>query len=369
MLNNKINWQKQFDIEVQSLTEISKKIGQSDDYYVYIIWKMYEDHPIPFYIGKGHYQRIARHEMNSEFPNNIYKTRIINKHKKLGIECGYSIVHFFGDENAALSTEVDLIALIGRADLNQGPLANKTDGGDGTLGHFAPKGGNSHSARPVIANGKRYSCLKDAGSALKIDPGTVAARIKNGWKGYYYENEGQRAQSKIILGRYRKPVMVLGQKFISASDASRKLNMDIRMIAKRIKYGWKGYYYLEDGQLPRRTTWGKRKDKVAVVIRGQEFSTVAEAVKATGESMAMISKRCLSSNFKDYSRLDGKFIAKSCPPKNPEAVFVNETYFESIGKAAIALDITTGGVTYRCKSKNYPNWRFANIEKQNKESL
>ena len=48
----------------------------------------------------------------------------------------------------------------------------------------------------------------------------------------------------------------------------------------------------------------------------------------------MISKRCLSSNYPDYSRSDGKVIEKLTPPKSPEGVLVGGTYFESIGKAA-----------------------------------
>lgn len=364
-----INWVDQLEAEITSLKEATKLIGDSDDYYVYIIWKMYTENPIPFYVGKGHWQRLAKHEMKSDENSNVYKTNIIKKHKRLDINCGYTIINLFKDEEEALIKEKELISLIGRADLKQGPLTNKTEGGDGTLGHLALKGGDSHSARPVIADNKRYSCLRDAGKALGIISGSVSFRINNGWEGYFYEDEGQKIQTKTILGRYRKPVIIQGKKYISASEASRKLNMDVRMISKRIGYGWEGYYYIDEGQLPRKTVWSGRQDKVAVIIRGMEYETVAEAMKETGETTSMISKRCLSSNFADYSRVDGKIENKKTPPKFPEAVVINSITYNSLGIAARHLKITGDSVSYRCRSSNYPNWQFKNKEKQEKESF
>ncbi len=364
-----VNWADQLGVEITSLNEAKRLIGDSDDYYVYIIWKMYNENPIPFYVGKGHWQRLIKHEMKSDENNNVYKTNIIKKHKKLGINCGYTIINLFEDEEEALIKEKELISLIGRTDLKQGPLANKTEGGDGTLGHLAPKGGDSHSARPVIANDIRYSCLKGASKALGVGSGSISSRINNGWKGYFYEDEGQKTQTKTVLGRYRKPVMVQGKKYISASEASRKLNIDVRMVCKRISYGWEGYYYIDEGQLPRKTIWGTRKDKVAVIIRGEKYETIAEAVKKTGENTAIISKRCLSSNFSDYSRIDGKIENKVTPPRFPEAVVIDSIEYNSLGIAAEHLKLTDGGVAYRCRSDNYPDWQFKNKEKQEKESF
>lgn len=364
-----IEWKEQLEMDILTRSEASRLIGDSKEYYVYILWKMYSDYPIPFYVGKGHLQRLIKHEMKSEEKNNIYKSRIITKHKNLGIDIGYSIYNFFENEKVALSTEKELIQLIGRADLGNGSLTNKTDGGDGTLGHLAPKGGDSHSARVVVADNIRYSCLKDASTVLGITSSALMSRIRNGWPGYFYEDEGQRPQSKEILGRYRKQVVVEGQKFISASEASRVLELDVRMICKRISYGWEGYYYVEEGQLPRKTIWGSRTDKVPVIIRGITYSTVAEAVKATGESTAMVSKRCLSSNFSEYSRVDGKVIEKELPPRFPEEVLIESRCFKSLGEAAEFHNITDGGVAYRCRSENYPDWQFKNKEKQKKESF
>lgn len=363
------NWEEQLEIDIISRKEVSELIGDSEDYYVYILWKMYTKFPVPFYIGKGHLQRIIRHEMKSDENNNIYKSRVIKKHKILSIDIGYSIYSFFEKEEEALNTEVDLVQLIGRYDLENGPLTNRTDGGDGALGHLAPKGGDSHSARPVIADNKRYSCLKDAGEALEIHSGAVSSRIKNGWPGYFYEDEEQVTPSKSILGRYKKPVFVEGRKYKSLSEAGEKTGYGFKQIAKRIKYGWQGYYYLDEGQLPRKTIWGSRTDKVAVIIRGKEYPTIAEAVKATGETTAMVSKRCLSSNTPEYSRLDGKIETKSTPPKFPEEVSIESKIFSSLAEAGRFHNMTGGGVANRCRNNSYPDWFFTNKKKQGKESF
>lgn len=363
------NWAKDLKVEILTKTEVSQFIGTNDQFYVYILWKMYKNPPIPFYVGKGHFQRILKHDVKSDEGNNVYKTRIIKKHIKEGLKIGYSIVDFYTNENEALEKEKDIIQLLGRADLEQGPLANKTEGGDGTLGHLALKGGESFFARPVIADNKLYSCLKDAAKALNIHSGTVSSRIKNGWLGYFYEDEGQRVQSKEILGRYRKQVVVEGKEFISASEASRVLGMTVKMISRRISYGWKGYYYVENGQLPRKKIWDSRKDKVPVVIRGKRYSTIAEAVKATGESTAKVSKRCLSSNFPEYSRLDKKVEEKLTTPKFPEEVSIESKIFSSIGEAAKFHNLTGGGVSNRCRNNNYPGWFFTDNKKQKEESF
>lgn len=364
-----MKWEEQLGISPMSRSLASKVIKNSDDYYVYIIWKMYTPSPIPFYVGKGHWDRMIKHEMKSEFEINSYKTRIIQKHKRLNIDCGYSVIEFFEDEESAYQTEIELIELIGRYDLNNGPLTNRTDGGDGSRGHLAAKGGDNPTSRAVTADGQKFSCLKHAGEAFNVEAGAISSRIKNGWEGYYYEDEGQRPQTKNILGRYRKPLVVEGREFFSASDASRELGIDVRMISKRIGLGWDGYYYLDQGQLPRRTVWGSREDKVSVIVRGKEYSTIAEAVIDTGESTAMLSKRCLSSNYPEYSRCDGKVELKETPPRYAEGVIIESKYYESISIASQSCNLTEGGVSYRCRSSNYPDYKFADQSKQEKESF
>jgi hypothetical protein len=79
-----------------------------------------------FYIGKGVGRRAYKRERNNSLWTNIY-----NKH---GLKV--KILFYFDNEQLSLITEKYLIKSIGRRDLGLGPLANMTDGGEGTSGRI-----------------------------------------------------------------------------------------------------------------------------------------------------------------------------------------------------------------------------------------
>jgi len=307
--------------------------------------------------------------MKSERKNNVHKSRIVQKHKRLGVDLGYSIAGLYSDEAEALDAEVDLIARIGRHDLQEGPLTNRSDGGDGSTGHLALRGGKSASARPVIAAGSRYTCLADAASHFKVTSGAISHRIKNGWSGYFYEDEGQQRPRPGILSRYKRPVFLLGETFESLSQASRDTGVPFGLIAKRIRYGWEGYFYVDRGQLPRRTNWKNRKDKVAVEIHGVNYATTADASRSTGESVAKIYSRARSSNYPRYRRKDGLVVKKNAPPANPTPVIAEGKHFLSVNAAANEFGLSSGGVLFRCRSSNYLAWCFVDSERQQAEMV
>lgn len=84
----------------------------------------------PFYVGKG---RGKRWKKISDRSN--YFKRKINKIKLLGLKPIIFKIeeNLFGQKS--LNLEIKLINEIGRKDLNNGPLVNLTDGGDGTSGY------------------------------------------------------------------------------------------------------------------------------------------------------------------------------------------------------------------------------------------
>lgn len=85
----------------------------------------------PIYVGKGTDRRAKRHLANAE---NIILYRTIQKIRDVGLEPEIEIVSRFEDETEAFDYERALISSIGRRDLNSGPLANLTDGGEGGSG-------------------------------------------------------------------------------------------------------------------------------------------------------------------------------------------------------------------------------------------
>jgi hypothetical protein len=104
------------------------------NYYVYIyldsrkpgIYKYgeYEFDYEPFYIGKGKEKRIIdKYNRNKYFNNLIGKIDPVIRKFKENLS-----------ENESLNLECDLIKIIGRKDLNNGPLVNLTNGGEGASG-------------------------------------------------------------------------------------------------------------------------------------------------------------------------------------------------------------------------------------------
>lgn len=104
--------------------------NSAQSFYVYVLHRADGD---PFYVGKGQGFRVLEHE--AEARNTVRLTHKLNVIRKLQREARpifYEIDSLHVEETAALARERELIRLIGRHDLGLGPLANQTDGGEGT---------------------------------------------------------------------------------------------------------------------------------------------------------------------------------------------------------------------------------------------
>jgi hypothetical protein len=127
-------------------------VMNSDKYYCYVLLDprkpgkyKYENIELdfePYYVGKGMGGRIKRHftkHENDRDYNNI-KFGKIKKIKKAGFNPSmfYSFLIKNVTEEDAFLCEKRSILAIGRIDLKTGPLANLTEGGDGTS-HLIPK--------------------------------------------------------------------------------------------------------------------------------------------------------------------------------------------------------------------------------------
>ena len=104
---------------------------QRKSHYVYILHRPNGE---PFYVGKGYGSRIFMHQVEATGTSRkSHKLNILRSIQKGGGTVAYSIHGAFEQHAEALIAERDLINRIGRYDLGRGPLANQTDGGEGTL--------------------------------------------------------------------------------------------------------------------------------------------------------------------------------------------------------------------------------------------
>ena len=109
----------------------------------------------PFYVGVGTSDRILNHEREARRGLKSHKAAIIRKIISSGDSVWYSISGWFEIWGDAAKEERRLIAEIGRFDLGRGPLANRTDGGDGIVGLIRTK---EHCRRlSVSKTGKTHS--------------------------------------------------------------------------------------------------------------------------------------------------------------------------------------------------------------------
>lgn len=133
-------------------------------YYVYVYLNPLKNHE-PFYVGKGSGTRLVDHLRPSSINRdpNKHKTSIIKKILDSGLNPKIDIIFESEDETLALAEEVRIIADIGRADLGKGPLANMTDGGEGTANKvFTQEYRNklSRATKKAFADGKLKTNLE-----------------------------------------------------------------------------------------------------------------------------------------------------------------------------------------------------------------
>lgn len=370
----KIDWCDFLDITPLVRTDMRRSLKKRDPRgersYVYVLWRDDLGEPVPFYVGKGIGNRLFQHTAPSE-KQNKYKKALLAKLIRDGAPERYSIVEFFTKETKALELEIELIRRVGRADINDGPLTNRTDGGDGSKGHLAKSGDQSPSARRVVVDGVAYGSLTTATKGLnKATPGhevtneAVAARIRNGWPGYFYEDEGQQPLRSGVVGRYRRPVHVPKGDFGSMSKAATRTGESVKSIYKHIDLGWEGYYYLDEGQRPRRSN-----DKPCE-IDGEFYSSQTEAARAesrrTNEivTKAMVAKRLRSSNRPGWRDLSGTIETEQKLPQKKRRVWVDGVEYESAAAAERAGHGGHATILARCSSSNEPGFVGEGIEKE-----
>lgn len=125
-------------------------------FYVYILRNPLKNDE-PFYVGKGRGRRVEHHLREAKSGKKSYKCSIIRQVIKAGLSYKVEFVSSDVTEEYAFKIEQKLISEIGRKDLGYGPLANKTGGGEGSIGYK-----HSQASKNKISEGGKGRVVSEA---------------------------------------------------------------------------------------------------------------------------------------------------------------------------------------------------------------
>ena len=184
-----------------------------NNYYIYVyldprkkgvfIYGEYEFGYEPFYIGKGKEERL-----NKLFGRNEYFKNKVSKIKESGLEP--LVIKLKGNltEDDSFLLEIELIDIIGRKDLESGPLINFTDGGEGVSGRVVSEGEREKSRKDFskiqkeFENRKYKLLIKE--NEYKNNHQKLNYICPNGHKGSVTWNSFQREMSECLKCSYEK---------------------------------------------------------------------------------------------------------------------------------------------------------------------
>jgi hypothetical protein len=199
------------------------------DYYVYVllnpnkpgIFKFgnftfdYE----PFYVGKGIGSRMYSHACPSRIKNTrTKKNAILRGLNNMNKKPIYIKLYTNLDELDSFSKEIEVISLIGRSDLDKGPLTNLSDGGEGPSGNKLSDDTKKKISSSLKNKPKSEEHNKKVSNALKNKPKSEDHKNKTsaGLKKYYLDN--------IHSSSIRVMNCETGEIFESANKAARSIN-------------------------------------------------------------------------------------------------------------------------------------------------
>ena len=276
----------------------------------------------PFYIGIGSKGlKWSYHRAFDKGSRNIYWKRIVNK-----IEYEVQILLESNDYEFIKQKEIEFISLYKRK-INKGVLCNLTKGGDGTKGHIAKKGNESHHAKKVLQYDKEgnfiniFYSLVEASKKTNIKAGLIAGCINNiklekagnfRWF-HYYENYALKidplpiSRKSLIIQRNDKVYQYnLEGNFIREWDSIKEISIILNIrydLIKRCIYNksynsftgflWRFKSQNEGDKLKKHVCKFKKieqYDKGLNFIK--EWESVTEIIKELGFNFNQVSSCC-----------------------------------------------------------------------------
>lgn len=184
----------------------------------------------PFYVGKGHKNRLKSHlrlKGVNNLKNNIIK-KILNKQ--------FSPIIFKIKENLseqeALNLERNIIISIGRRDLKEGTLANMSDGGSGNYGY-----NHSIKSKLLMSQAKLGYNPWNKGKLLDDD---YRAKISKSLKGIKQSDATKNKRRETFENKSKTEKLEISRK-ISIAMKSRSTEDEKNRITRMIKNSTKDY--------------------------------------------------------------------------------------------------------------------------------
>lgn len=151
-------------------------------YYIYLHVKLTNGEP--FYIGKG-----CGYRSNSKHGRSDWWNKTIDKY-------GFDVILLETNlnEEQAIQREGYWINRIGRRDLNNGPLINQTDGGDGVSGRVCLESTKEKLRLANLGKNYPYKCKRNGRLILNIETGIFYERVGDAAKTINIKNSTLYAQ-------------------------------------------------------------------------------------------------------------------------------------------------------------------------------
>lgn len=170
------------------------------DYYIYVLFR---ENGVPFYVGKGKGPRIRHHEWRAKNGARGHRFNIIRKILAGGGEVPCLKLHEGLTETVAHEYEIALIKAIGRRP--DGPLVNKTDGGEGVSGlKMSPESRAIMRTRALARSPEVWAKIIATKRANPLSP-EVIARIAAAKRGKPLSPEHIAKSSAARRGKKRSP--------------------------------------------------------------------------------------------------------------------------------------------------------------------
>ncbi len=239
-----------------------------------------------FYVGIGKKKRRAytHHGRNEHWHNVVNKTAY-------SVEIIVEGIAY----QEALDLEIELIKMIGRDDLGLGPLVNKTDGGEGTLGYRNSKDHLKGKTFKEIYGDEKAAEIKQKMKGCRkpgfkkgsehAQFGKKKPEVSERLKGKKRTNEIRKKISNALKGKKRKPLSEEHKQKIGIAGKGKKRTEESR---KKMSERRKGKKLSEES---RKKLSEYRKGKPLSSKTREKISKAGKGRKHTHESKKKMSNR------------------------------------------------------------------------------